>query len=360
MSIAEKAPDDVLVSEHLSNHKSTGKKATSLLLSFVPWSIVAGLLWAGIFVKPSAQVETVVPPPIDKRDKIYGVSTIATDLIWLAGNYGKILRSDDGGSSWVRQITDTRKHLQDISAWDSQRAVAVGNGGIVLVTEDGGNSWSEIEVPKSEIANKLIRVHAYEGGEAWAVGEVGMILSTTDYGKTWRRMREEEDIIMNDLIKLGDRRIFVVGEYGRMFRSDDNGKTWQDFDTDSQSSLTAIDFRTRQHGVIVGLDGVILTTTDAGQSWRLTESKDSGNTEHLMDVQWSGDINRWISVGNKGKWMTFSSELNAYEAGNLSKTDLSSHTELALVQGGMIAVGANVGYLDFKTDEFTTLGNDRQ
>lgn len=359
MSIAEKATAEIIVSEYLDTKESAGQKAVSVLLSIVPWSIVAILLWAGIFVKPSAHVEVVIPPPIDKRDKIYGISAVTTDLIWVAGNYGKILRSDDSGKSWVRQTTDTRKHLQDISTWDKNRAVAVGNGGVVLITEDGGNNWTEIDAPKSEIANKLIRVHAYSGGEAWAVGEVGMILYSGDYGKTWSRMREEEDIIMNDLIKVDDNRLFVVAEYGRMFRSDDNGKSWQDVYTDSQSSLTAIDFRTPENGVIVGLDGVIMTTNDAGETWLLTESNVSGNKEHLMDVQWSEEINRWISVGNKGKWITFSSEMDAFNADSLSKTDLSSHTELALIQGGMIAVGANVGYLDFETDEFTTLGNNR-
>ncbi len=170
-------------------------------------------------------------------------------------------------------------------------------------------------------------------------------------------MREEEDVIMNDIIKLDDNNIFVVGEYGRLFRSSDKGKTWQDSNTDSPSSLTSIKFRSHNNGVIVGLDGVVLYTNDAGETWILIDKKVSGIEEHLMDVQWSEHDNQWIAVGNKGKWIKFSANLDKFYVESLSKTDLSAHTELAIVDGGFITVGANVGFMDFKTNQFIELGN---
>ncbi|RLA49257.1 MAG: glycosyl hydrolase [Gammaproteobacteria bacterium] len=337
--------------------KSLGSKLLSFFLSCMPWAIVATLLWAGIFVKPTPDVQVVIPPAIEDRDKIYGIAALTSETLWIVGNYGKILRSEDAGQTWSGQDSTTEKHLQDISAWDSDHAVAVGNGGIVLVTENGGKTWDEIDVPRSEIANKLIRVHTYADGEAWAVGELGMILHSVDYGRTWTRMREEEDVIMNDLIKLDDGKIFVVGEYGRIFRSEDNGQTWQDDYTDSPSSLTAIDFRSPQHGVIVGLDGVILATEDSGETWTMISSDISGNTEHLMDVQWSEQINKWVTVGNKSRWVRFSGDLTEFSASNLSPIDLSSHTELAVLDNGVIAVGANVCTVDYEGNKYTTLGN---
>jgi photosystem II stability/assembly factor-like uncharacterized protein len=273
----------------------------------------------------------------------------------VSGNYGKILFSDNGGEVWERQTSSTRNHLQAISAWDHSHVIAVGNGGIVLTSDDGGKNWKEVFSPKSEIANKLITVHTYQGGEAWAVGEMGMIISSLDYGKTWKRMREEEDVIMNDMIKVNDSTIIVVGEYGRVFRSTDNGTTWKDFYTDSPSSLTAIDFNNAGNGIAVGLDGVILATNDAGESWEFIDSKVSGNTEHLMDVKWSNDLNKWIAVGNKGKWTKFSVSTSEYEVSSFSKTDLSSHTELAVIDGGLIAVGDNVGFYDIHLNTWKSL-----
>ncbi len=344
------------MTEVVRSDNSVGQKAFSVFLSLMPWAIVAALLWAGIFVKPHTVVEVVIPPAIEQRDNIFGISVVSKEQMWLAGNYGKILRSDDGGRSWSRQKTTTQKHLQDISAWDGQHAVAVGNGGVVLVTENGGRIWTEVSAPKSEIANKLIRVHTYVNGEAWAVGELGMIIHSKDFGQSWARMREEEDVIINDLIKLDDNNIFVVGEYGRLFHSRDGGKTWQDSYTESPSSLTAIEFRNPKQGVIVGLDGVILVTEDAGETWSLIESSMSGITEHLMDVQWSEQIKQWVAVGNKGKWIKFAGDLTKFYPSQLSLSDLSSHTELAVVDGGFITVGANVGFMDYATDHFDRLG----
>ncbi|MBL4802040.1 MAG: hypothetical protein JKY45_09100 [Emcibacter sp.] len=353
MNILRSTSGEYQPSEPANPVKTIGQKTFSIFLSLIPWSIVAGLLWAGIFIKPQTMVEVVIPPAIEKRDNIFGISVVTAEKMWLVGNYGKILHSEDGGKNWVRQTAATRRHLQDISAWNDQTAVVVGNGGVIFITADGGGTWTEVEAPKSKIANKLIRVHTYAGGEAWAVGELGMILHSEDYGQSWTRMREEEDVIMNDLIKLDDNRILVVGEYGRLFQSRDKGKTWQDNYTASPSSLTAIDFRTPLDGVIVGLDGAILVTGDAGETWSLIDKDISGITEHLMDVQWSELTELWVAVGNKGKWIKFSGDLKNFQAGSLSSTDLSSHTELAIVKGGFITVGANVGYMAFETNHFT-------
>jgi len=354
MNIAQKK-SEIYQTNSQEKDKPFGQKVLKILMSLIPWVIVGGLLWAGFFVKPHVSVQDIATPPIEKRDHIYGISVVTSKYIWLAGSYGKILLSEDGGKDWVRQNSGTKLNLQDISAWDSQHAVAVGNSGIVLITDNGGKDWAEVNVPKSEIANKLIRVHTYKNGVAWAVGEVGMILRTEDYGKSWTRMREEEDVAMNDIIAVTKDKIFVVGEFGSLFKSNDGGKTWEDIQTESPGSLMAIDFRSPKDGVIVGLDGVILTTIDGGKTWALIENSVSGTDEHLMDVQWSAPTKSWLAVGNKGIYVKFSGDLNNFHAGELSKTELLTHTELAVVDNGFYTVGANVGFKDFKTGKYIDL-----
>ena len=335
--------------------ESFSLKALKILLSLIPWVIVGGLLWAGFFIKPHVYVKDIATPPIEKRDHMYGISAVTSKQIWLAGSYGKILLSEDSGKNWGRQNSGTKLNLQDISAWDAQHAVTVGNSGIVLITDNRGKDWVEINVPKSEIANKLIRVHTYKNGVAWAVGEMGMILRTKDYGKSWTRMREEEDVGMYDVIAVTRDKIFVVAEFGRLFKSDDGGKTWEDTQTESPGSLMAIDFRSPEDGVAVGLDGVILTTVDSGKTWTSIENSVSGNREHLMDVQWSAPTKSWLAVGNKGVYVKFSGNLKNFHSGELSKTELLTHTELAVVDNGFYTVGANVGFIDFKTNKYIDL-----
>lgn len=337
--------------------KKSGFTILTFLVSLMPWTIVGVLLWAGIFVKPTAVIDEVIPPVIDVRDNIFGLSSISSDTYMAAGNYGKILISTDKGKTWKNQKTPVESHLQDISSWDENRSVAVGNEGVTLMTEDGGNTWVEVESPRSEIANKLLRVHTYPNGEAWAVGEMGMILNSQDYGKTWKQMREEHDVFMNDIIRADENTLFIAGEFGLIFKSDDNGQTWKDTQTDSPNSFTAVAFHTPLEGVVVGLGGAIVTTHDGGETWTYIEPAKSGMTEHLMDVDWSEETNQWVAIGNKGKWIKFPDDLSTFNTKNLSATDLTSHTEMALDGENLLAVGATVGSLNLKTDTWTLFSN---
>jgi len=336
---------------------SIGQKIAKLILSIMPWAIVGTLLWAGIFVKPTAVIEEVIPPEINVRDNIFGISKVSSDVYMAAGNYGKILISTDKGRNWKNQSAPTESHLQDITSWDENHSLAVGNDGVTLMTEDGGKTWVETESPKSETANKLLRVHSYPNGEAWAVGEMGMILQSTDYGKTWNQMREEEDVFMNDIVRVDDTTLFIAGEFGLIFKSTDNGKTWKDTQTDSPNSFTAVAFRNPQEGVVVGLGGAIVATQDEGETWTYIDPEKSGMTEHLMDVDWSEETNQWVAVGNKGKWIKFSADMTQFDSSNMSDTDLTSHTELVIDGSNFLAVGQTVGSMDIKSDEWTLLAD---
>lgn len=333
---------------------SIGQKIAKLIISIMPWAIVGTLLWAGIFIKPTAVIEEVIPPVINVRDNIFGLSKVNSDVYMAVGNYGKIIISTDKGKTWESQTAPLESHLQDITSWDENRSLAVGNDGVTLTTEDGGKTWIEVESPKSETANKLLRAHAYPNGEAWAVGEMGMILNSHDYGNTWTQMREEEDVFMNDIVRVNETTLFIAGEFGLIFKSSDNGQTWKDTQTDSPNSFTAVAFRTPEEGVVVGLGGAIVATNDGGETWTYIKPKVSGMTEHLMDVDWSEATNQWVAVGNKGKWIKFSADLTQFDSRNLSDTDLTSHTELAIDgDGSFLSVGQTVGAMDIKSNAWT-------
>lgn len=351
-------PTEQAAAVSVENEKTSfANKLITTFLSILPWAIVGTLLWAGIFVKPQPVIEEVIPPVINVRDNIFGLTKIDATTYLGVGNYGKIVKTTDGGKTWKDQKSPVEFHLQDISSWDENHAVAVGNGGVTLRTEDGGNTWVEVDSPKSEIANKLLRVHTYPNGEAWAVGEMGMILQSQDYGKTWMQMREEEDVFMNDILRVDENTLYIAGEFGLVFKSADNGQTWTDTQTDSPNSFTAVEFRTPEEGVIVGLGGAIIATKDAGETWTYIEPKVSGMTEHLMDVVWSEATNEWVSVGNKGKWIHFSPDLTKFDSKNRSETDLTSHTELEIEGTTFLSVGQTIGTMDLETDKWTLLAD---
>ncbi len=62
---------------------------------------------------------------------------------------------------------------------------------------------------------------------------------------------------------------FAVGYWGVILRSTDQGQTWRVAPTPTQRNLHAVDFHGEKHGWAVGAQGVILRTTDGGESWSL-------------------------------------------------------------------------------------------
>lgn len=62
-------------------------------------------------------------------------------------------------------------------------------------------------------------------------------------------------------------RVVAVGMRGAIVLSDDSGRTWRQSGAPVQSDLTAVTFSNAQQGWAVGHDGVILGTTDGGNTW---------------------------------------------------------------------------------------------
>jgi photosystem II stability/assembly factor-like uncharacterized protein len=276
---------------------------------------------------------------IEPRDSMYGITAAGEKGIWIVGNNGKIVRSNDGGMTWANQDSGTQEHLLGVAAWDENRAVAVGNGGVVVVTKDGGKTWKAPEVPRSEVANKLFKAKAHGNGTAWAVGVMSMVVSTEDWGDTWTRRIKEEDVAWNDIAFAGIEVGIVVGEFGRIKRTNDDGNTWEEIKSPVESSLMAVEARDRDNWVIVGLEGVILRSTDSGKSWvRVTEG---GTKEHLFSIIRFED--GWVTVGDLGCYVSGNDNADQWEASSLSPTELLWHTDMAKLDSKLFIVGGTQG-----------------
>ena len=318
------------------------QRGTKVLMTVLPWAIIGGLLWAGLFIKPQPVGATVTPPLLERRDHFYGLALAPAGEVWVSGSGGKILAiAEDGRVS--RLATPTQRTLQDIAVWDAQHAVAVGNDGVILFSADGGQSWQAVQdVPRSEVANKLNRVRVAPGGLAIATGEMGALLVSRDFGQNWQRLREEEDVAWNDVAILDDGRLLVVGEFGRILLGDAQGQNWEEIASPVPASLMSVQFRDALNGVAVGLEGALLVTRDGGRQW---DSVDLGINDHLFDVLWDAGNGRWFASGALGRWVSGSAD-GGWQSGALDERNLAWHTRALLVGTGIWLAGADVGRWD--------------
>lgn len=302
----------------------------------LPFAIIGGLLYAGLFVEPRAKGRAVAPPPITKRDAFFGLAVPSDEVIWAVGRGGKVVRSDDAGRTWRVQDASAAAGatLQGIAAWDARRAVAAGNGSTILSTEDGGATWRRAPALAGAPPRVLLAVRAAPAGRAFAVGELGTVLATADHGATWQAIGGGEDLAWNDVAALPDGTLVLVGEFGRIRRIEAAGAA-HDVPSPVKASLTAVAFRDAATGVAVGLEGAVLVTRDGGRAWRRAAA---GTAEHLFAVAAAPE--GWTATGDKGVILRAGPEAVAWRAARVSDRDYSWFTAVVPRAGGLYLAGA--------------------
>jgi photosystem II stability/assembly factor-like uncharacterized protein len=226
------------------------------------------------------------------------------------GEYGNVILSDDDGTTWRQaKSVPTSVTLTAVHFADDKRGWAVGHDTFIMRTEDGGETWVK-QFGGGESDNALLSVFFKEGGEqGWAVGAFNYTVETKDGGKTWVERKTlvpppetppapvaepAEDIDptapkktvpgagpadpyaaatgdenhLNHMFAGADAStIFLAAEAGAIYRSLDGGVTWEKILTGYAGSfwggLTAKDGTS----YVVGMRGNVWHSTDKGATW---------------------------------------------------------------------------------------------
>src|ERR1700687_2544318 len=147
-----------------------------------------GGTWEKVALPTNIKLPPDVADVVDPGDVVlYGASFSDPEHLWVVGEFGVILNSDDGGKTWHAQTSPVEPSLFGVSFADQQRGWAVGIEATLLATTDGGINWrkSNIETPKGfQLALYDVQVR---GNYGWAAGNSGFMLNSTDAGGTWAR-----------------------------------------------------------------------------------------------------------------------------------------------------------------------------
>lgn len=114
------------------------------------------------------------------EDPLTSLSVIDCRQGWIAGDRGIILHTEDGGATWLAQLSGTTESLNAVQSISAHQGWAVGNGGVILRTIDGGREWKSQSSGTREDLRDLSFVDAEHG---WIGGSYGMILHTSNGGE---------------------------------------------------------------------------------------------------------------------------------------------------------------------------------
>lgn len=122
---------------------------------------------------------------------------------------------------------------------------------------------------------------------------------TTDGGATWTAVYPDSQVngfprafhFVNRLTG------WVVWDGGLILKTTDGGESWKQQPTGSSHNLLGLHFLDTLTGYVVAGGGAILKTTNGGASWTTTQS---GSGWYLLDVDFSGS-SRGVAVGGRGR-----------------------------------------------------------
>jgi photosystem II stability/assembly factor-like uncharacterized protein len=172
---------------------------------------------------------------IAQEPSFYDVEFVDPNTGWIVGEFGKILKTTDGGKTWKEQqqalvggeIVDALDlpTFFGIDCIDANECTAVGLDGKIASTKDGGATWA-FEDTGGGFTEPLFTVQIFPDGSGWAAGVAGEVMKR-ERGE-WQRA-ELGMRVFSWLRQVGfadANNGWLVGGFGTILHTRDGGKTW--------------------------------------------------------------------------------------------------------------------------------------
>ena len=185
-----------------------------------------------------------------------------------------MLATRDGGKTWSREFLSNTSNRSDVFFIDADRGWVSQSQGGVLRTTDGGESWI-LERGGTGPTIGTTQVFFLNDELGWISGwrskgqefefalrlSDGMIARTTDGGRSWERHDTGTGRFVWDVEFISEFEGWAVDSFGTVIYSDDSGLSWTRQPSSVETLLRAVTFADSKNGWAVGDDGTILKFT---------------------------------------------------------------------------------------------------
>lgn len=221
--------------------------------------------------------------PLNGSAKPLSILALTASTAYVSYDDGSIVRTIDGGASWIKFAADRFGAVQTLFAADANTLWGVGVVGAIVKSEDGGASWKEqSRGPRLPLTS----VAAVDQNTVWAAGFGCVVTRTTNAGATWPVVRDDSAFLTPaaegpcDVSSVSALNAWVAGGFGDLLiKTSDGGATWQPGSGNTGvTTVTAVDLNTIW---IAGRNGFIAKTIDAGGSW---STQNSGTMRRVFKI----------------------------------------------------------------------------
>lgn len=350
-------------------------------------SLDAGKTWKRVGLEKTFNIHRVLVNPENSNEVYVG----AMGSIWGPNEDRGVYKTSDGGKTWKKVLyvndgTGVADMVMDPSnpnklvaaMWqydrDPWQFISGGKGSGLYVTYDGGETWtqrtSKDGLPEGELGRIGLAIAPSKPDVIYALVEAkeNNLYKSTDGGVKWSKANVNDNMVSNRPFYYSDifvdpkneNRIFNL--YSEVSVSEDGGKTFQLFDRTTHSDHHAfwIDPNNPNY-IMMGCDGGLYISRDAGKNWRFAENLPVGQFYH---VNYDMSIPYQVGGGmqDNGSWVGPSS---LWKRGGIMNSDwqevyfgdgfdLGFRPDDPRYVYAMSQEG-NVGYVDTKTGKSVTI-----
>lgn len=213
---------------------------------------------------------------------------------FIGGTTKQVLKTTNAGSNWDIKTSGTGT-VSSISFPTALIGYAVGGSPATLdKSTDGGNNWTALIPPTS---NSIRGVYFVSGLAGWLCGYSGTIWKTTDGCVSWIPETQSSSYNFEKIVFPSATIGYVVGSAGTIMKTTNAGTNWLLQSSGVTANLYDLFFMNITTGWAVGASGKIIKTTDGGSTWLAQNSPSSSATYNAMHMV---DANTGYIVGSSG------------------------------------------------------------
>jgi photosystem II stability/assembly factor-like uncharacterized protein len=236
--------------------------------------------------------------------------SIGRDRTLVAAQMGTVLVGTAAGE-WRAVKTPTDMRLLAIDQNNQGLVIAVGQFGTILRSRDGGMTWMSVAPPwgtftEHDFEPQLYDVIVDERGRVTVVGEFGLILQSDDQGDDWRLVWQAqpsaEDVPAPALwaLTIGDEGTgYSVGQEGLIVKTEDGGRSWHALASGTDASLQSVYVEPSGRVLAIGIRELV-ESRDGGATWQHIPGEDIA-TEWYQALASPGSGAATLAVGHSGR-----------------------------------------------------------
>ncbi|WP_143959363.1 YCF48-related protein [Litoribacter populi] len=233
-------------------------------------------------------------PPL--RTSMRGVTFFNLNIGMMVGDEGQVFRTSDGGENWTTSQLPSQETFTNIHYFDENEILVSGEKGKMYRSTSGGDSWNPVSIPTGADLNSL---HFVDNSIGFSSTSTSEVLKTTNGGQTWQVIPTGFDSNLKDIYFVNDTLGYTAGTAGTILKSIDGGLNWTFINSGVDTDYTKIAFsRVNPNiGLFAGNDGYLMRTTNAGLTLAAVNSR---TPQTINDLKFRFNTNAVFAVSNSG------------------------------------------------------------